>query len=151
MTTTMQTFRAVLLSGGKTATGIEVPPAVLEALGAGKRPPVRVTIGAHSYRTTIGSMGGKAMIPVSAENRSKAGIAAGDELDVEIALDTEPRVVEVPDDLAAALAADAAVQEAFDRLSNSNKRQYTEWVGSAKKPETRARRVAETVARLSGT
>jgi hypothetical protein len=99
-------FRATLQLGGKTATGIEVPTEVVERLGAGKRPPVRVTIKGHSYRTTIAPMGGRFMLPVSADNRTSAGVVAGDEVDIDVALDTEPREVSVPPDLAEALDAD---------------------------------------------
>lgn len=137
-------FRTTLLLGGKTATGMEVPPEVVEGLGAGKRPQVRVTIAGHTYRSTVAVMGGVYMLGVSAEHRAAAGVAAGDELDVELALDTEPREVAVPEDLAAALdAADA--RQAFDALSYSNRLRYALAVDSAKKPETRKRRIAETV------
>src|SRR5438552_3029066 len=96
-------FRTELLLHGKTATGIEVPADVIEALGGGKKPPVTVTIAGHTYRTTIAPRGNRLLLPVSGENRAAAGISAGDELDVEIELDTEPRTVEVPADLADAL------------------------------------------------
>ena len=89
-------FRGTLLLGGKTATGIEVPEEVVESLGSGKRPAVRVTIRGHSYRSTIAVMGGKFMLPISAENRAGAGVEAGDVVDVELELDTEPREVNVP-------------------------------------------------------
>ena len=88
-----------------------MPDDVVEALGAGKRPAVRVTIGAHTYRSTIASRGGVYLLPLSAENRAGAGVAAGDEVDVTVELDTEPREVAVPDDLATALAGDAAADE----------------------------------------
>ncbi|MEA2844373.1 MAG: hypothetical protein QOJ69_2044, partial [Actinomycetota bacterium] len=96
-------FRTTLELGGKTATGIRVPDEVVEGLGSGKRPPVRVTINGHTYRSTVAVMGGAFMVGVSAEERSKAGVAAGDEVDVDIELDTEPREVVVPPDFAAAL------------------------------------------------
>src|SRR5215210_4123494 len=110
-------FQAEVLSSGKNATGIEVPAEIVDALSAGKRPKVRVTIGDYTYRTSIASMGGVFMLSVSAEVRAGAGIAAGDEVDVELALDTEPREVTMPPDLAAALDADASVRATFDRLS----------------------------------
>ena len=93
-------FHAILELGGKTATGITVPLSVIDALAAGKRPAVTVTLGTHTYRSTIAVMGGQYKIPVSAEHREAAGIRAGDELDVEIELDTAPRKVDVPADLA---------------------------------------------------
>jgi hypothetical protein len=143
-------FHATLILSGKTATGIQIPDEVVEQLGAGKRPPVRVTIGGYTYRTTVAPMGGQFWIPVSAENRMGAGINAGDRVDVEIALDTEPREVTVPDDLAAALAADPATRQAFEKLSYSNKRLHVLSVEDAKTPETRQRRVEKVLATLRG-
>ena len=92
-------FHTTLLQADKTATGIIVPDEVVESLGAGKRPPVKVTINGFTYRNTIAVMGGVYMVGVSAANRAGAGVAGGDEIDVEIELDIEPRVVEVPEDL----------------------------------------------------
>ena len=143
-------FTATLELNGKTATGIEVPPSVLEALGGGKRPAVSVTLRAHTYRTTVGSMGGRAMLPVSAEVRAAAGVSAGDELEVKIELDDAPRMVEVPADLQAALNADAVAQQAFAALSYSNQRRHVLAVEGAKAAETRARRVAKVVEELKG-
>ena len=96
-------FRSVVQLEGKTATGFRVPPEVVAALGTGKRPPVRVTIGGHTYRSTVAAYGDVFMLPLSAENRMAAGVAAGDEIEVELELDTAPREVTVPADLAAAL------------------------------------------------
>ena len=104
-------FHATVLLGGKTATGIRVPLEVVEGLGSHKRPPVRVTIGNHTYRTTVAVMGGEFMIPLSAENRKSAGVAAGDEVDVGIELDTEPREVSVPPDFSEALGRDSNARE----------------------------------------
>jgi hypothetical protein len=143
-------FRATLELGGKTATGIEVPPAVVDALGAGKRPSVTVTLHDFSYRTTVASMGGRFLIPVSAEIRAAAGVAAGDELDVGIELDTAPRTVEVPPDLAAALAADPALEQAWATLAYTHQKEWARSVLEAKKPETRARRVQAAVEKLRG-
>jgi hypothetical protein len=144
------TFRATLELGGKTATGIQVPDRIVEILGAGRRPPVRVTIQGHSYPSTIASMGGRFMLPVSAENRSCAGVAAGDELDVRLELDTTPRTVDVPADLADALGRDTDAKCRFDQLSYSSQRRYVLSVEGAKQPETRKRRIEKTVADLSG-
>src|SRR5882757_9190199 len=107
-------FSATVELGGKTATGIEVPADVVTALGPGGRPPVTVTIGGHTYRTTVARMGGRYLVPLSAENRTAAGVAAGDEVDVGIEPDTAPREVSVPDDLAAAL--DGPARAFFDGL-----------------------------------
>ncbi|GAA4840118.1 hypothetical protein GCM10023221_17300 [Luteimicrobium xylanilyticum] len=142
-------FRATLELNGKTATGIEVPPDVVEALGGGKRPAVTVTIGGHSYRSTVGVMGGRTLIPVSAENRARAGIAAGDVVDVEVERDDAPRELEVPDDLARALDAVPAARAAFDALSFSGKQRYVDPVVQTKAPETRERRIAKAVADLT--
>jgi len=143
-------FRSTLELGGRTATGLEVPAEVVDSLGQGKRPAVRVVINGYTYRSTVASMGGRYLLPVSAEVRAAAGVAAGDELDVSIELDTEPRTVEVPADLAAALAEDPAAGDAFARLSYSHQRAHVLSIEGAKKPETRQRRIAETVRRLRG-
>jgi uncharacterized protein YdeI (YjbR/CyaY-like superfamily) len=133
---------------GMNATGIKVPDEVVEALGAGKRPAVKVTFNDFTYRTTIASMGGVFMMPVSAEIREKAGVKAGDPLDVEIELDTEPRTIEAPEDLAAALAQDATANTHWESLSYSKKRAIVLNVEGTKNPETRARRVEKAIAQL---
>lgn len=142
-------FRTTVELNGKTATGFEVPAEVVEQLGSGKRPSVTVTVGAHTYRSTVASMGGRFMLPLSAENRQLAGVAAGDEVEVELAPDTAPREAEVPADLAAALEAAPEAKTFFESLSYSRKRRYLLQIEGAKKPETRRRRVADTVARLA--
>ncbi|GAA2342679.1 YdeI/OmpD-associated family protein [Dactylosporangium salmoneum] len=141
-------FTAELVLGGKTATGIRVPAAVVDALGKGKKPAVTVTINGHTYRSTVAVMGGEYMLPVSAEVRAAAGIAAGDEVEADVELDTAPRVVEVPADLAAALDAAPGARAAFSSLSYSNQRQHVLSVEGAKTPATRERRVAKAVAAL---
>lgn len=138
-------FRATLELHGKTATGIEVPPEVVEALGSHKRPAVVVTIGPHTWRTTIAPMGGRFLLGVSAENRAEAGVAAGDVVDVELSLDTQPREVEIPADLAAALDADPAVRAAFDALAFTYRKEHVRSVCEAKAPATRERRIAKAV------
>ncbi len=110
-------FRATVQLNGKSATGIQVPEDVLTALGAGKRPPISVTINGYTYRTSVGSIGGVFMIPVSAEVRQRAGVAAGTEVDVDIALDTQPREVTVPADFADALANTLDAKRFFEGLS----------------------------------
>jgi len=141
-------FRATVELGGKTATGIEVPEDVVAALGSGRRPPVTVTVGGHSYRTTVARMGGRFLIPLSAKNRTAAGIAAGDLVDVDIEPDSAPREVEVPADLAEALARDDAARAAFDGLSFTHRKEWVRWVEEAKKAETRETRLAKTVESL---
>ena len=141
-------FRTVLESNGKTATGIRVPPEVVAALGPSKKPAVRVSIAGHTYRSTVATRSGVFLVGVSAENRRAAGVAAGDELDVELELDTEPREVAVPPDLMAAFAADARAQSFFDTLTPSQKQWYVLPIEQAKAAETRARRVAKALGML---
>ena len=136
---------------GTTATGIEIPADVLAALGGGKRPKVTVTINGYSYPSSVGSMGGRSLIPLSAEVREKAGVAAGDDVDVDIVPDTAPRVVAIPDDLAAALRRQPAARQAFDRLSYSGQQRYVLSVDQAKTFETRQRRVDKAVTELANT
>jgi hypothetical protein len=136
-------FRTTIQLAGKTATGIQVPTEIIESLGAGKKPAVRVTLRGHTYRTTVASRGDRYLVGVSAENRASAGVAAGDELDVEIELDTEPREITVPGDLADALAADSKAATFFESLTYSQKRWYVEPIEQAKKAETRERRLAK--------
>jgi Bacteriocin-protection, YdeI or OmpD-Associated/Domain of unknown function (DUF1905) len=141
-------FRATVELGGKTATGIEVPEEVVTAMSSGGRPPVSVTIGGHTYRTTVARMGGRYLVPLSAEHRTAAGVAAGDQVDVDIEPDTAPREVEMPADLAEALAGDDAARATFDGLSFSHRKEWVRWVEEAKKPETRATRLTKTVESL---
>jgi Bacteriocin-protection, YdeI or OmpD-Associated/Domain of unknown function (DUF1905) len=138
-------FRTRVELGGKTATGLAVPDDVVAALNAGKRPAVRVTIGPHTYRTTVAPMGGRFLVPLSRENREAAGAAAGDAVDVTIELDTGPREVTVPDDLAQALAADRAAADNFAALSFTHRKEWVRWVEEAKRTETRAARIAKTL------
>ena len=138
-------FRTTIELGGKTATGFRIPENVVADLGPGKRPAVRVTIGGHTYRTTVAPMGGAFMIPLSAENRAGAGAAAGDEVDVDVELDTEPRVVTVPPDFADALDRQPDARRAFDALSYSNQRRHVLSIEGAKTDETRQRRIGKAV------
>jgi len=141
-------FRATLLLAGKTATGFEVPEEVVEALGAGKRPAVKVTIAGHAYRSMVAPRGARYLVGVNAENRAAAGVAAGDEVEIGLALDTEPREVAVPADLAAALEADPEASAFFASLTPSQKGWYVHPIEQAKRPETRERRVAKAIGML---
>ena len=141
-------FRTTLLLAGKTATGIVIPTEVVEGLGGGKRPPVRVTINGFTYRSTIAPMGGQFMVGVNAENRAAAGVAAGDELDVDIELDDAPREVEVPADFAKALGKGAA-RTFFDGLAYSHRKEWVRWIEDAKKEETRRNRIDKAVTELA--
>ncbi|CAN5353979.1 hypothetical protein BH23ACT7_BH23ACT7_05260 [soil metagenome] len=141
-------FRATVQQSGKTATGIQVPEEVVEALGSGKRPAVKVTINGYTYRSTVAVMGGVYMVGVSAENRAGSGVAGGEEVDIDMELDTAPREVTVPADLAAALDAEQEARRTFDGLSYSNKSWHVLQVNGAKTEETRQRRIAKSVDRL---
>jgi hypothetical protein len=141
-------FRTVVELHGKTATGIPVPEDVVAALGPGKRPAVVVSVGGHSYRTTVAPMGGRFFVPLSAGHREAAGVAAGAEVDVGIEPDTAPREVTVPADLADALAGDAPAREFFGGLSYTHRKEWVRWIEEAKRPQTRATRLAKTVESL---
>jgi len=144
----MAEFTGTVERNGKTATGIEVPAKVVQDLGSTKRPAVRVTLGRHTYRSTVASMGGRFMLPVSADVREAAGVAAGDRVRVQLELESVPREVEVPPELADALAGDSKVRARWEALSYSNKRRHTLAIDGAKSPETRARRVAKVLGEL---
>ncbi|MET7869099.1 YdeI/OmpD-associated family protein [Streptomyces cyaneofuscatus] len=141
-------FRTTMFLSGNN-TGIEVPEDVVEALGAGKRPPVNVTVNGYAYRSTIAPMGGRFLIPFSSDKREETGIAGGDAIEVELTLDTAPRTVEPPADLAAALAAAPGAAEAFAALSPSRQKAHVTSVEGAKTDATRERRIAKAVAELT--
>lgn len=142
-------FTATVELAKKTATGIQVPETVVEQLCGGKRPPVKVTINDYTYQNTIAVMNGQYLLAVSAEVREKAGINAGDVVEVELALDTAPREVEVPSDLQEALDANSAAKIFFDSLSNSNKKRFIIPIDQAKTPETRTRRIEKAIIDLA--
>jgi hypothetical protein len=140
-----QTFRATIISTGKATCGIRVPDEIVEALGGGGHPKVVATMDAFTYRTSIARMGGEYWFGVTAANREASGLRAGDEVQVTLELDTAPREVDVPPELAAALVEDAVAKAFFDGLSYSNKRVFTESVAGTSNPETKARRVAKSI------
>ncbi|HUQ44327.1 MAG TPA: YdeI/OmpD-associated family protein [Candidatus Limnocylindria bacterium] len=141
-------FRTTIQQTGKTAMGFEVPPAVVEALGAGKRPPVTVTINGYTYRNTVAVMGGVYMMGVASEHRAPAGIVGGEDVDVDLELDTAPREVTVPPEFAAALEAEPAARATFDKLSYSNKSWHVLQVTGTNNPDTRMRRIEKSVGAL---
>lgn len=141
-------FRAELESSGKNTAGFEVPESVVEELAGGGHPKVAVTINGFTFRTSIAKMGGRYLLGVSAERRKEANVEAGQVLDVEIALDTAPRQVEVPDDLAAAFTANPQAKQFWDTLSYSNQSWHVHNVTSAKKAETRAARIEKSITML---
>ena len=141
-------FQTTLVLVGNN-TGIDVPPAVLDELGGGRRPLVSVTVNdSCSYRSAVAPMAGRYLIAFSSDKRAATGLEGGEAITVELTLDTEPRTVEVPDDLAAALAA-AGLRDAFDKLAPSQQKAHVTSVEGAKAAETRARRVAAVVEKLS--
>ena len=144
------TFTTPVLKDDKVnATGLRVPAEAVAALGKGKKPPVKVSLNGYTYRSTVAAYGDVFMLPLSAENREAAGVKAGDQVEVALELDLEPRTVEVPADLAAALAEKPGATAAFDALSYTMRKEYVRQVESAKAIETRDRRIAGIVAKLS--
>jgi hypothetical protein len=142
-------LHAELQAAGGSKTGFQVPDDLVTVLGGGGRPKVKVTVNGHEFRTSIARMGGSFWLGVSSERRAASGLRAGDMVDVEIVLDTEERTVEVPGDLAQALAAEPAAKAFFDGLSPSKKQWHVLQVTSAKTAETRDRRVTKSVEMLS--
>jgi hypothetical protein len=141
-------FHTTILTAGKTAAGIQIPEEVVAALGAGRKPPVRVTINGFTYRSTIATVNGAPMVGVSAENRAAAGVSGGEAVDVDIELDTAPREITVPDDFAAALDAEPDARRTFEGLSYSNKSWHTLQIAGAKTDETRQRRISRSIEAL---
>ena len=140
-----QTFRAILHQTGNN-TGIVVPPEIVEALGAGKKPAVNVTVDGFAYRSTIATMGGKFMIAFSSDKRAATGLKGGDAITVTLDLDEAPRTMAVPPDLQAALDKDKAAKAHFATLSYSNQRRHIDPINDAKSPHSRARRIEKSVA-----
>jgi bifunctional DNA-binding transcriptional regulator/antitoxin component of YhaV-PrlF toxin-antitoxin module len=141
-------FDAGLQLDGKTATGIRVPDEIVSALGGGNRPRVRVKLAGHSDQTTVARMRGEFKFPVSAAVREKAGLSAGDEVEVTIELDSEPRELTIPAELADALEQHPGKQ-AFEELSYTSRKRYVLAVEGAKTPETRQRRIAKALDELT--
>jgi hypothetical protein len=145
----MPTFRTTLHGvQDMNATGIEIPPEVIETLGAGKRPKVVVTVNGLAYRSSVGVMGGRYLVGVTQEQRAKTGLKAGDPIEVTIELDTAPREVSIPPDLQAALKA-AGVLEAFEKLSYTHRKEHVRAIEEAKAADTRQRRIEKAVAMVT--
>ncbi len=137
-----RSFQAEIIKDeGSNATGIRIPPQIVEAFGKGKKPPVKVTLNGFTYQTTVAVMGGDFYVPLSAERRSAAGVKGGDVWEITLELDTEPRTVTVPADLAEALASQPGVLERFNALAYTHRKEYVRWVEEAKAIETRTRRI----------
>ena len=141
-------FKGKIVPAG-TATGVEIPKDVVNALHSGARPPITVTINRHTWRSRIAVMRGKSLVGISAANRVASGIAEGDIVAVDLRLDTAPRVVAQPPDLAKALHGTPGARAAFERLPYGLKRKHVAAIDEAKTPETRQRRIAKLVASMS--
>lgn len=141
-------FRTAIRQSDGNATGIEIPSEVMAALGAGKKPPVRLSVNGYAYRSTVATVDGRSMVGFSAAHRAASGLHGGDEVDVDIEIDNEPRTVAVPDDLAAALDTEPRARTTFDKLSNSMKGYHVAQVLDAKTPETRQRRIEKSISVL---
>lgn len=144
------TFESVLQQAeGMNATGIPVPPHVVDQLASGKRPKVVVTVNGYAYRSIVAAYGDVFMLPFAKEHRDASGVQAGDPITVTLELDSSPRTVDVPDDLAAALAAHPGARDIFDALSYTLRKEHVRQVESAKAAETRARRITAIVAKVT--
>lgn len=142
------TFKATILDAGGGGAFVEVPFDVEAAFGS-KRPKVKAMIEGVPYRGILSRMGGPNHILVILKDiRAKIGKSFGDEVKITVELDTEPRVVEVPKDLIKELKKHKEAKAFFDKLSYTHQREYVMWINEAKKEETRARRIAQTVEHL---
>ena len=144
------TFDTEMAQTGTNTTGVVVPPEIISKLQGGARPAVVAKINDYTYRTTVGVMRGHSMLPFSAQHREASGIGGGDPITVELTLDTQPREIEMPDDLGQALATDPAIEAAFQKLAPSRRKADIENVIGAKTAETRARRIDVIVLKLRG-
>jgi hypothetical protein len=144
------TFKAVIWGEGKTATGIPVPVEIVETLAGGKKPLVKASINGYTFRNSVMPYNGEYMLPLSAENREAAGVRAGDQVEVALELDTEPRIVEIPTDLQMALAKKSGAFELFESLSYSKRKEFVRQVENAKTQETRDKRIAGIADQLGG-
>jgi hypothetical protein len=141
-------FKTKIKQGDKTATGIQIPDEVIQALGAGKKPPVKLTVNGYSYRSTVATVDGNFMVGFNADHRAASGLKGSDDVEVDIELDTEPRTVDLPPDLQAALDAEQRAKATFDKLSNSMKGYHVSQVTGAKTDETRQRRIEKSISVL---
>ena len=141
-------FQADVQLSGKTATGIEIPAEVIDALGGGHKPSVTVTINGYTYSYTVARRGERYLVGVNADVRERAGVVAGDRVEVEIELETGSREILVPSDLAEAIEAEPAAQAFFDSLTASQRKWFVLEVEGAKRPETRQRRIAKSIEML---
>ena len=141
------TFKTVIRAFGNNA-GIEVPDDVIAKLGSTKKPPVVVTIGKYTFKSTVGVMGGLSLISFSKAHRDASGLAAGDAVTVTLELDDGPREVDVPADLLKAVKK-AGLTKTFDALAYSKRKEFARQVADAKTDATRERRIAKVIDSLS--
>lgn len=141
-------FNTTVKSEGKNAAGIVVPPEIVEALGSGRNPKVKVSVNGYTFRGTVQVSNGQFMLSFSSDKREASGVKGGDQVEVTLELDTEPRTVEIPEDLSAALSAKAGALEAFEAMSYSRRKEFVRQVNEAKAQETRARRISGIVAQV---
>lgn len=130
---------------GKTATGFNIPEDAVLSFGSGKRPKVKVTINGYTYRSTIAPMSGCYLIPLAAEHREAAGVAAGQTIEIDLELDTDPREVDLPKDFASELDK-SGLREVFDRLAFTHRKEHVRAIEEAKSAETRQRRIERALA-----
>jgi hypothetical protein len=143
-----RTFRAVIEEAGGGGMFVRVPFDVEAAFGK-KRVPVQAAIDGQSYRGTLVRMGEPChLLPILKEIRARIGKTAGDEVEVTLQEDLLPRAVEIPPDLGAALGKSPSAQAAFRKLSYTHQREYVNWIVEARRPDTRQRRIIQTIARL---
>jgi hypothetical protein len=144
-------FEGELEPGRGGGAFVELPPDVVQALGGGSRFRVRGTLNGVEFASSTMSMGaGRICLGLHKATRAQAGVAPGDRVRLSVERDERPRELNVPDELRQALARDAQAAAAFERLSFTHRREYAQWVAEAKRPQTRERRVAQTLARLRG-
>ncbi len=141
-------FKTKIVQAGNN-TGINVPVKIIETLGAGKKPPVVITLNKYTYRSTVAVMNGLYMVALSADNRKKANLAGGDEVEITIALDTEPRTVELPDDFQKVLSKNKIANAAYDKLAPSRKKAMVLSITEAKTGETRSKRIEKAISALT--
>jgi len=137
-------FKTKIVQSGNN-TGISVPAKIIESMGAGKKPLVVISVNKYTYRSAVALMKGLYMISLSAENRQNAGVKGGDEVEINIELDTKPRIVELPSDFKKSLDKNPAAKKSFELLSNSKKKWLVIPITSAKTDETRVRRIEKAI------
>lgn len=144
---TLQLKTKLLARGPAAAVVLDDEQVATVGEGA-KRFPVRATVNGFAWRTTVTRMRGEFLLGLSREVRESAGVQAGDTVQLTIELDTEPREVEIPEELSSALSADPAAKAAFERLAFTHRKEYARWVAEAKREETRDRRVTRALRML---